>query len=162
MVGHDLTDLELKLVCDGLYLLSGDTTIILIDEFNRWTCHRHPDNARGELSTVESMCRTVEEVGTLPDQREPPWWVKHPKSPGHKCLLGGATLYAEGAYEAWIRDINMMNRNVQISVRMPIKRAKQYSDDTPCSHVCGSSSTVTLSTGRSTHRLFSRAIGARS
>ena len=125
MVGHDLTSAELKCILDGMFLISDDVDLHLIDEHNRWAAHRAANNKRGDESSIEARAVGVERVGVLPDSREPPWLMKTTVK-GHWDLLGGATLYAEGARRAYERDAKKKNRQVQLSVRVPIHKCKEY------------------------------------
>ena len=98
----------------------------------RWAAFREKDNKRGDEASIEARARTIDMVGLLPDAREPPWFFRRVLNREHADLLHAATLYADGARRSFERDIHKRNRQVQLTIRMPIEGCSEYN---PCMSV---------------------------
>ena len=72
----DKVGLELQSTVFGTYMISENTWVPVMlhtTDGSLWVCERHPDNLRGDASTIASRKGSVERIGVLTGVRSGPW-----------------------------------------------------------------------------------------
>ena len=128
----DLPPSELLAFCDLHYKREGPKDVKVITSKGNFALKRHPQNQRGDESSIQRRFHSINSVGVLTDQRGGAFLMQHPdpNKTEEYLVLHHATL-AEGLERAWKEDVNRTNRVVQHSISKGFLGCKIYSRDTP-------------------------------
>ncbi|CAK0831730.1 unnamed protein product [Prorocentrum cordatum] len=131
--GGTRSPLELLGVCEQLYCENADCRLSLVDETGLWTTDRRPLNAegRGDEDSVSQREESVTKIGIV-DIRKGPRYMKCPEHmrrevrPGTQYLLFHWGTLLEGARRAFAKDVQNINRTVQLSVTNGVRACKEF------------------------------------
>ena len=130
MFGDQHTQQELKVIVDGLMLISRPKKIRVLDTHGSYALHRDPFNDKGDEGSILARQQCLERIGFIPGIRDGPMVRKHPVVKDHWNLLSGATMFAQGLRRAWEKDVQKLNGFIQAAVNGPIENAAEYHHDT--------------------------------